>query len=83
VTATRACARPQSFDGRPLVGPVPGASGLFLAAGHGPWGISCGPATARAVVDAMLPPVGVPPAPIAPELRVDRVAPPPIVEVHS
>jgi glycine/D-amino acid oxidase-like deaminating enzyme len=54
ITGTRACARPQSIDGHPLVGPVPGAQGLFLAAGHGPWGISCGPATARMVVEAML-----------------------------
>lgn len=54
ITATRACARPQSVDGRPLVGALPGVSGLHLAAGHGPWGISCGPATARLAVDAML-----------------------------
>ena len=28
--------------------------GLWVAAGHGPWGISTGPATARVVVDALL-----------------------------
>jgi glycine/D-amino acid oxidase-like deaminating enzyme len=54
IVATRACARPQSVDGRPLVGEIAGVGGLFMAAGHGPWGISCGPATARLVVDAML-----------------------------
>ncbi|MEA2632220.1 MAG: hypothetical protein QOE66_2439 [Chloroflexota bacterium] len=54
IRGTRACARPQSSDGRPLVGPVPGHDGLFICAGHGPWGISTGPASARFVVDEML-----------------------------
>jgi glycine/D-amino acid oxidase-like deaminating enzyme len=45
----RACARPLALDGRPLVGAVPGADRLFIAAGHGPWGISTGPASARHV----------------------------------
>jgi glycine/D-amino acid oxidase-like deaminating enzyme len=54
VTGTRACARPQSLDGRPLTGHLPGVEGLVLAAGHGPWGISCGPATARMAVAALL-----------------------------
>jgi glycine/D-amino acid oxidase-like deaminating enzyme len=52
--SVRACARPQSFDGRPLLGPVPGREGVFLAAGHGPWGISTGPASARLVADAIV-----------------------------
>jgi glycine/D-amino acid oxidase-like deaminating enzyme len=43
----RACARPVALDGRPLVGPVPGVANLFVLAGHGPWGISTGPASAR------------------------------------
>jgi glycine/D-amino acid oxidase-like deaminating enzyme len=43
----RACARPLALDGRPLVGAVPGVDRLFIAAGHGPWGISTGPASAR------------------------------------
>ena len=54
VVGARACARPQSFDGRPLVGQVQGHEGLWTAAGHGPWGISAGPATARIVADALL-----------------------------
>jgi glycine/D-amino acid oxidase-like deaminating enzyme len=54
VVGARACARPQSFDGRPLVGELPGNDGLWVAAGHGPWGISSGPATARIVTDALL-----------------------------
>jgi glycine/D-amino acid oxidase-like deaminating enzyme len=36
------------------VGELPGVDGLWVAAGHGPWGISTGPATARVVVDAIL-----------------------------
>jgi glycine oxidase len=70
----RVCARPQSFDGRPLVGAIPWLSGVFVAAGHGPWGISTGPASARQVVDLVL---GRSPA-IDPALDVGRYpAPPP------
>jgi len=54
VVGARACARPQSVDGRPLVGQLPGQEGLWVSAGHGPWGISTGPATARIAVDALL-----------------------------
>lgn len=54
IRGTRACARPQSLDGRPLIGRVPGRRGLFVCAGHGPWGISTGPASARLVVDEIL-----------------------------
>ncbi len=43
----RACARPLALDGRPLVGVVPEIERLFIAAGHGPWGISTGPASAH------------------------------------
>ena len=54
VEGARACARPQSIDGRPLVGPAGGIESLWIAAGHGPWGISTGPATARMAADALL-----------------------------
>src|SRR3954454_14456386 len=50
----RACARPVALDGRPLVGPVPGRERLFVAAGHGPWGISTGPASASHVAALVL-----------------------------
>ena len=50
----RACARPVALDGRPLTGAVPGIDGLFIAAGHGPWGISTGPASARHVAALVL-----------------------------
>jgi glycine/D-amino acid oxidase-like deaminating enzyme len=54
VRGLRTCARPQSVDGRPLLGEVRGQEGLWVAAGHGPWGISTGPASARIVADALL-----------------------------
>ena len=54
IRGVRACARPQSADGRPLIGQVPGRNSLFVCAGHGPWGISTGPASARLVVDLIL-----------------------------
>jgi glycine/D-amino acid oxidase-like deaminating enzyme len=50
----RMCARPLAFDRRPLIGAVPGIESLFVCSGHGPWGISTGPASARVVVDEML-----------------------------
>jgi D-amino-acid dehydrogenase len=54
VLATRACARPQSRDGRPLIGPLPGVEGLHVAAGHGPWGISVGPASGALAANSLL-----------------------------
>jgi glycine/D-amino acid oxidase-like deaminating enzyme len=50
----RACARPLSVDGRPLLGPVPGLDGVHLITGHGPWGVSLGPGSAQAVVNGVL-----------------------------
>jgi glycine/D-amino acid oxidase-like deaminating enzyme len=54
VVGLRICARPQSLDGRPLLGEVRGQEGLWVAAGNGPWGISTGAASARIVADALL-----------------------------
>jgi glycine/D-amino acid oxidase-like deaminating enzyme len=50
----RCCARPVSLDGRPLIGPAPWVDGLWIAAGHGPWGISTGPGSARLIARAIL-----------------------------
>ena len=62
IRGVRACARPMAEDRRPLIGAVPGVEGLYVCAGHGPWGISTGPASARLVVDLILGhPVVVPP----------------------
>jgi glycine/D-amino acid oxidase-like deaminating enzyme len=71
VASRRLCARPQSIDGRPLVGAL--GTGLFVCAGHGPWGISTGPATARLAVDAMLDGAELPR-----ELAADRFGTPPV-----
>jgi glycine/D-amino acid oxidase-like deaminating enzyme len=65
----RACARPRSDDGRPLLGPLDGIEGLAVASGHGAWGISLGPASARLVADALLGR----PAEIAPEVAATRL----------
>ena len=65
--SVRACARPASPDGRPLLGPL-ATQGLFLATGHGPWGVSLGPGSARLVADAVLGK----PADIPPELAATR-----------
>lgn len=54
VREVRVCARPQSVDSRPFIGPVGKGEGLFVCAGHGPWGISTGPASAALVVEAIL-----------------------------
>ena len=54
IRSVRACARPLAADGRPLIGQVPGVDGLYVCAGHGPWGISTGPGSARLVADAVL-----------------------------
>jgi len=68
VISIRICARPQSIDGRPFIGPVANAEGLFVCAGHGPWGISTGPGSAALVVDLLL---GLPDR-VPGELRSDR-----------
>ena len=49
---TRFCPRPLSPDGLPLVGALDDRT--YVCAGHGPWGISVGPATARMVADLLL-----------------------------
>jgi glycine/D-amino acid oxidase-like deaminating enzyme len=54
VVSVRTCARPVSADGRPLLGPLPATEGLFVATGHGPWGVSLGPGSARLVADVVL-----------------------------
>jgi glycine/D-amino acid oxidase-like deaminating enzyme len=73
IRGVRACPRPLSADGLPLIGAVPERDGLYLCAGHGPWGISTGPASARLVTDLML---GRYPD-IPPELTPERFGSPP------
>jgi glycine/D-amino acid oxidase-like deaminating enzyme len=62
----RACARPLSSDGRPLLGAID--DGVYLLTGHGPWGISLGPGSAQLVAEMVLGQR----AEIAPELRAGR-----------
>jgi glycine oxidase len=46
--------RPETPDGLPLVGPVPGFDGLHLAAGHYRNGVLLSPVTAELVADGLL-----------------------------
>jgi glycine/D-amino acid oxidase-like deaminating enzyme len=54
IEGVRACARPLSADGRPLLGRLPETEGLYLLTGHGPWGISLGPGSAELVAEMVL-----------------------------
>src|SRR5207237_8415793 len=47
----RACYRPVTDDGLPLIGRVPGVRGAYVATGHGPWGILNAPATGLALAE--------------------------------
>ena len=44
-------ARPCFADSRPVIGPVPGVGGLWLAGGHGHWGLTLGAVTGRLVTE--------------------------------
>jgi glycine/D-amino acid oxidase-like deaminating enzyme len=54
VLTRTACYRPLTVDGVPLIGPVTGAPGVFLATGHASWGILNAPATGRMVSEMIL-----------------------------
>ena len=71
----RLCARPVSFDGRPLIGRVPEFERLFVCAGHGPWGISTGAASARLVADLMVADLMLDTAEVPPEFDPARWRP--------
>ncbi|KAA1260304.1 Hydrogen cyanide synthase subunit HcnC precursor [Rubripirellula obstinata] len=57
-TASRVSAwsglRPMTFDGFPMIGPVPSQPGLWVASGHYRSGIHLAPATAVTLADAIL-----------------------------
>jgi D-hydroxyproline dehydrogenase subunit beta len=76
VIGLRLCARPVSLDGRPLVGRASWADGLWILAGHGPWGISTGPGSARLLARAILDPAAAQRIPDA--LSADRFGSPPM-----
>ncbi|HEY3773935.1 MAG TPA: FAD-binding oxidoreductase [Solirubrobacteraceae bacterium] len=46
--------RPSTPDGDPILGPVPGCPGLWVATGMGPQGLTIGPYCGRLVADAVL-----------------------------
>jgi D-amino-acid dehydrogenase len=46
-------ARPCFADSRPVIGRAPGLSGLWLAYGHGHWGLTLGAATGRLLAEMM------------------------------
>lgn len=52
--STLVCARPKSFDNRPILGRVPGEDRLWLASGHGGRGMSLGAATGRVMAEAII-----------------------------
>lgn len=64
--AHRVCTRPLSEDGRPLVGRIPWVEALWIVAGHGPWGISTGPATGQLLADLVAGRIAEPPRALDP-----------------
>ena len=54
VRDTLVCARPKSFDNRPILGRIPGAEHLWIASGHGGRGMSLGAASGRVMADAII-----------------------------
>jgi glycine/D-amino acid oxidase-like deaminating enzyme len=54
VTSRRACYRPVTIDGIPLIGPVASAPGVYVATGHASWGILLAPATGRVIAEMIL-----------------------------
>ncbi len=54
VRSTLVCARPKSFDNRPILGRVPGEDRLWLASGHGGRGMSLGAASGRLMAEAII-----------------------------
>ena len=54
ILAWQACYRPVTRDGLPLIGPVPGVAGAYVASGHSVWGILNAPATGEAVAELIV-----------------------------
>ena len=45
---------PVTRDGLPLIGPVPGVAGAYVATGHSVWGILNAPATGEAMAELIV-----------------------------
>ena len=54
IIARQACFRPVTEDGLPLIGPVPGLDGVYVATGHSVWGMLNAPATGEAMAGLIL-----------------------------
>jgi glycine/D-amino acid oxidase-like deaminating enzyme len=54
VRTRQACFRPVTVDGLPLIGPVPGVDGAYVATGHSVWGMLNSPATGEAMAELIL-----------------------------
>ena len=54
IVARQACFRPVTEDGLPLIAPVHGADGAYVATGHSVWGILNAPATGEAMAELIL-----------------------------
>lgn len=54
VLARQACFRPVTQDGLPLIGPIPGLDGAYVATGHSVWGILNAPATGEAMAELIV-----------------------------
>jgi glycine/D-amino acid oxidase-like deaminating enzyme len=54
ILARQACYRPITRDGLPLIGPVAGVEGAYIATGHSVWGILNAPATGEAMAELIV-----------------------------
>ena len=54
IVARQACYRPITRDGLPLIGPVAGVEGAYIATGHSVWGILNAPATGEAMAELII-----------------------------
>jgi glycine/D-amino acid oxidase-like deaminating enzyme len=54
ILARQACYRPVMQDGLPLIGPVPGLNGVYVATGHSVWGILNAPGTGEAMAELIV-----------------------------
>ena len=54
ILARQACFRPVTRDGLPLIGPIRGLKGAYVATGHSVWGILNAPATGDAMTELIL-----------------------------
>ena len=54
ILARQACYRPVTRDGLPLIGPVAGIAGAYIATGHSVWGILNAPATGEAMAELIV-----------------------------